>query len=119
MKADRPRFDVRLLDADDLVEIAEAHRDRIVAAAAKGKSIDGQALGTYKAGPDAGRPITLKRTGNLLGGMKATRGQDAAHLDADVPYARHVFERFDVMQIDEAATTRAVERRFEQKQRKP
>lgn len=120
MKSTHRRFDVQLLDEDDLLAVARDHEQRIVDGMKAGRTITGEAIGQYKAGPRKGRPITLRDTGRLQAGIKARRAIGGARVDSEATYSRHVFERFpEVMQIDPDSTTDALERAFDAKQVKP
>lgn len=123
MKADYQGFGVRLLDEDDLLEVARDHRRRIVEGLQAGRTLTGQPLGQYKAGPRKGQPITLRSEGSgggaLQRGIRASRSQDGAQVESEASYSGHVFERFpEVMQIDADATTDALEQAFDAKQEK-
>lgn len=96
----RPRR-VHLFDRDALETLGQRAAEDIRQAAERGEGIGGQRLGTYAGGKQAGRKITLRRTGALLDGMAVRATRRRVVVGPTVRYARHVLRRFpQVMSLD-------------------
>lgn len=118
MQARFEPFGVELPDDDDVARIAAEHLARTRERATSGRSVAGDAFGTYKAGPRKGAPITLRQTGDLLDGLTVTREPHRAHLTPTARHAPFVLERFPLLlQIDPDQAAAAFAEAFDRKQR--